>query len=233
MPVSDSTRASTRTRPVLATLVLAATSLAAGAAWPMDRFELVGSARKYQDTLQLTDWNTYEAGAIWAHHPLRLDRSFTVQFTFSLRAAHRVPPQADGIAFVIQTDGRHALGANGGSIGYQGLHGVASVVQTWINNHVGFSLDGNPYDAPAAPADLGAATLVVGEETVTYDSASHVLAMTGRLKVDGVGYDIGDSRDVDLVALLGASEAFMGFTGGTGAVESDQRIRSWSFRYTS
>jgi hypothetical protein len=220
-----------RARHVVAALSVVAASLAAGRALAVDRYELVGSAVKTGESIQLTPWAPFEAGAVWAHHPVHLDRSFVVEFSFSLLAPQRVPPQADGIALVIQTDGRQALGANGGGIGLMGLHGVASVVQTWVNNHVGFSLDGDPFDAPAAPADLGAATLVKGEETVTYDAATHTLTLSGRLDVDGTVHDIADSREADLVALLGADEAIIGFTGGTGGALSDQRIRSWSFQY--
>jgi hypothetical protein len=219
--------------PAFAALAFLAASVAAGSAAATDRYELVGSAVKSRGSLQLTQWKYDEAGALWGHHPLHIDRSFSVDFSFSLKAPHGIPPQADGIALVIQVDGRQALGANGGGIGYLGLHGVASVVQTWVNNHVGLSLDGDPYDAPAAPADLGAAVLVTGEETVTYDAATHLLSMTGRLDVDGVPYDIADSREVDLVALLGSPEAIIGFTGGTGGALSDQRIRSWRLQYLS
>jgi hypothetical protein len=218
-------------RSAIATLVFIAASLAAGGAAATDRYELVGSATKAQHTLELTDWNFYEAGAIWGHHPMNLGRSFSVQFSFSLVAPHYVPPQADGIAMVIQTDGRHALGENGGGIGLQGLNGVASVIQTWVNNHVGFTLDGNPYDAPAAPADLGNASVISGEETVTWNRETQVLAMTGTLVVDGTPYAIADSRDVDLISLFGGTEAIIGFTGGTGGALSNQRIRSWTFQY--
>ena len=213
-----------------ALLGLAATSSPAGAT---DRYELVGTAVKTQHEIQLTHWDFSQDGAIWGHHPVHLDRSFVVEFSFSLVAPHLRPPQADGIAFVIQVDGRHALGGDGGGIGYLGLNGVASVVQTWVNNRVGFSLDGDPSSAPPAPADLGGSILVKGDETVSYDVATHTLSMTGRLTVDGVDYDIADSRVVDLAALLGSPEAFIGFTGATGAVFSDQRIRSWRLRYTS
>jgi len=217
--------------PAFATLAFVAACLAAGNAAATDRYELVGTAVKAQHVLQLTDWNVFEAGAIWGHHPLHLDRSFVVQFSFSLLAPHQVPPQADGIALVIQTDGRQALGADGGGIGYLGLHGIASVVQTWTNNHVGFSLDGDPYSAPPAPADLGNAILITGEETVAYDATNHVLTMGGHLYVDGVDYPIADSRDIDLVAWLGSPEAIIGFTGGTGAAFSNQRIQSWRLTY--
>jgi len=221
------------TRGALAVIILAAASFAAGAPAASDRYELVGSAIKTEGSIQLTHWDGSLAGAIWGHHPMRLDRSFIVQFSFSLHAAPQSLPQADGIALVIQTNGRQALGQNGGGIGYLGLDGIASVVTSWFNNRVGFSLDGDPFSAPSGPADLGSAKRIFGEETVTYDATAHTLTMTGRLDVDGTEYDIADARDADLAALLGSTEAFIGFTGGTGSHVSDQRIRSWSFQYTS
>ena len=189
---------------------------------------LAGSATRAPGSIQLTggmaDGET--AGAAWRTEPVSLDRSFTVNFTFTMTTA--AAPLADGIAMVIQTNGINALGTGGGCLGVCGLNAVASVVQTYFNNHVGFTLDANPYGAPAAPYSLSNTTILDGQEAVHWDATNHVLSMTGTLRDDhGRTVDISDSSSVDLVALLGQHRVIVGFTGGTGDVQADQRITSF------
>jgi len=217
-----------RPRTLGAALVLAGAAAAAHAQRPPAVFDLVGSARRVQDSLQLTpgDGGT---GAAWRHQAVSLTQSFTVRFRFSLRGT--TVPQADGLAFVIQTDGVGALGDGGGCLGLCGLNAVASVVQTYTNDHVGFTLDAYPFDAPFSPVDLGYTRLIQGEEVVRYDAAKHLLSMQGRLDVDGVMYDMADSRAVDLASLLGADTATIGFTAGTGDSHADQRVWAFEFHY--
>ena len=148
-----------------------------------------------------------------------------MRFTFSLTGT---PIQADGIAFVIQTDGPWAIGRYGGDIGLVHLHGVASVIHTYINNHLGFTLDANPFDAKDAPTNLGKSSVITGREYIDYDVVNHVLTMSGHIVVDGRHFEVNDRAEVDLAALLGTDSATFGFTGGTGGLNSDQRITGWS-----
>jgi hypothetical protein len=193
------------------------------------RASLVGSAIPLDGVIQLDPPEGGPPGAIWRDKPISLLSSFEVRFDFTLAAGTQ--PQADGVALVIQTNGTGAIGDGGGGLGYEGLNGVASVVQTYINNRVGLNLDSNPYEAKAAPANLGAAQLVQGTEVVRYDVVAHTLAMRGRLVVDGVSYDVHDSKAVDLATLLGSDTATIGVTGGTGFNTADQRVVGWRFSY--
>jgi len=194
----------------------------------LNDMSLVGSARKVDKAVRLIPPVNWHAGAAWRETPISLLESFHASFRFRLAAGSR-PHQADGIGLVIQTDGPGAIGDAGFGIGYYGLNGVASVVTTWDNNRAGLSLDGNPFDAKRAPADLGAAAVVEGGEVVTYDAVNHVLTMRGRLSVDGVEYAIHDRADVDLAALLGSDTATIGFTGASGAANADERVSEFRF----
>lgn len=189
---------------------------------------LAGSAARAPGSIQLTNGTAVgaAAGAAWRTEPVSLDRSFTVDFTFSMTTA--AAPLADGIAMVIETNGINAVGDGGGCIGVCGLNAVASVVQTYFNNHVGITLDANPYDAPPSPVSLSGTLRLDGREAVHWDATNHVLSMTGTLRGDdGRTVDVSDSRSVDLVALLGEHRVIVGFTGGTGDVQADQRITSF------
>ena len=189
---------------------------------------LVGPAKKIgHKEVRLETRRGAAPGAAWQVEPISLLTSFTVRFRFSLAAG--TFPQADGIALVIQTDGTGAIGEGGGGIGYMGLNGVASVIQTYFNNHVGLNLDSNPYNTKNSPADLGSASLVEGGETVSYDAVAHVLTMRGKLMVDGVEYDVHDRKDVDLASLLGSDTATIGLTGGTGANTALERVSTFRF----
>jgi hypothetical protein len=210
-------------------LCAAAACLAAAPAVAASRANLVGSAIPLDGVIQLDPPEGGPPGAIWRHKPISLLSSFEVRFNFTLAAGTR--PQADGVALVIQTDGTRAIGGGGGDVGYGGLHGVASVVQTYVNNRVGLNLDSNPYNTKAAPVDLGAAQLIEGVEVVKYDVVAHTLSMRGHLVVDGVKYDVHDAKAVDLAALLGSDTATIGVTGGTGSLSADQRVVDWRFMY--
>jgi len=218
--------------------LIALAALAAQAGTPPGA--LVGYAVKKGNSVILTQQTTSslskchecegDNGAAWRTQPVSLTRSFQMRFSFSLESD--TIPQADGIAFVIQTDGTKALGAWASGVGYFGLDGVASVIQTYTNNHLGLSLDGNPFSAKAAPADLGNARRVTGTEVVSYDAVNHVMSMQGQIEVDGSAYDVSDSMPANLASLLGSDTATIGFTGGTGWITSTQRVYNTVFKYT-
>jgi hypothetical protein len=136
---------------------------------------------------------------------------------------------ADGITLTLQNQGDNVVGEGGGSVGYNGLNGVGSVVQTWLNNRAGLDIVGDAYLTNAAPADLGYATLVLGTQTVTYNASTSLLSMVGTLNVDGTLYDVSDATSINLSDRFGPSlPLYIGFTGGTGLSLADQRITSFT-----
>lgn len=212
---------------------------APAAAAPIDLSTLQrnGSAAMVGSDLRLTPGESDKAGSAWATTPWDVTTSFSTTYSFSLAEAGSLVEwgaMADGFAFVLHNApaGGSALGGGGGDIGYAGIsNSVASIVQTFDNNQVGFATSsGWPFGAPSAPADLGAASLVTGTQTISYDATSHVLAMSGTLYLNGDlinGYGVSDSTSIDLATTFG-NTLYAGFTGATGGSWADQRITSWT-----
>lgn len=194
-----------------------------------NNLNLVGSASMQNAELQLTGNADNQAGAAWLSSPLSTSRSFSVSYDFSLANAGK-ENMADGVAFVLQNKGVNAIGdgSAGSYLAYYGLDGVGSVVQTWYNNTAGLNINGDPSSTKKAPAQLGAARLVIGHEAVSYDAETHQLSMTGTLNVDGQVFPVSDSVSIDLAAKFGPS-MYLGFTGATGAAFADQRITHFTY----
>ena len=200
---------------------------AAAATFGGHTVNLVGSATMIGSDLQLnSDYG--QAGAAWVAAPLSTAHSFSASFSFSLQSLN-VYPMADGITLTLQNQGDNVVGEGGGNVGFNGLNGVGSVVQTWFNNTAGLNIVGDAYLTNAAPADMGAATLVLGTQTVTYNASTSLLSMVGTLNVDGTLYDVSDTIGINLSDRFGSSlPLYIGFTGGTGASLADQRITSFT-----
>jgi MYXO-CTERM domain-containing protein len=197
--------------------------------------QLNGNASMVGGALQLTPGVDGQAGSAWGTAAWDATTSFTTTYSFSLdeagsKANSGFGAMADGFAFVLHNDssGISALGGDGGDIGYAGINNsVASIVQTFDNNEVGFATSsGWPFGAPTAPGNLGAASLVTGTQTVSYDAANHLLAMTGTIWIDGTPHSVSDSQAIDLSTF--GNTLYAGFTGATGGAWADQRITSWT-----
>lgn len=142
---------------------------------------------------------------------------------------------ADGIVFTVQTVANTAGGAGGG-IGYAGLSPSIGVeFDNWNNgdgdgnngNHAGIDVNGNMNSVvrnDTLPAQLDSGSIF--HAWVDYNGVADALEV--RLALN-------DTRplaalmnyNVDLVTLLGTTDAFTGFTSGTGAAGADHDIRRW------
>jgi hypothetical protein len=192
---------------------------------------LNGTAAVTAGALGLTSGAQNQAGAAWSRTTINLGRGFDTTFEMSMSGAVE---HADGVAFVIQTDGPRAIGGLGGSIGYGGMtHSVAVEFDTYRNpddldnNHVAVVTAGRS-DVPQP----GAATSPIplfGQRLhvrISYDPARKM--MTVQVHGDGEQWAHVLSRPVDLTAALGTRRAYVGFTAGTGASVSSQDILTWS-----
>ena len=217
----------------MATTVAAMAALpAAAATFSGYDINLVGTSVIIGSDLQLTDVNGGH-GAAWFTSALSTSNSFAFTFSFSL-AKGNFDPMADGISFALQANGTNVIGGGGGGIGYTGLGAVGSIVQTWDNNRVGLNTTGEPIPnqnayltTTAAPANLGAASLVTGTQTVRYNATTQLLSMNGTLNVDGTAYSFNDAATIDLAARFGQT-MYAGFTGSTGLSQADQRITGFA-----
>lgn len=214
---------------------------------PADDFQLNGSAvglnPNGDDVLRLTS-GTGQSGSAFLYDAIDLSDSASFSTVFSFRIHNPVNGGADGLAFVIQPNNNTA-GGGGGGIGYQGIANSLGIeFDNWHNggdgtgtnpcdingNHVGINVDGLICSEVQASLDsLG--TLDAGavwHVWVDYDGGS------GRLEVR---VSLGTTRpsaafisyNVDLEAVLGTTDAFVGFSSGSGWAGATHDIVAWQF----
>lgn len=168
--------------------------------------------------------------------PLGGNASFSTKFRFNFN--NQGGGGADGLVFVVQTVSNNVGGAGGG-IGYANIpNSVGVEFDNWNNggvddnsdNHVGIDLSGNIDSVvtnTALPVSLDAGTDFWA--WIDYDGVSDNLSV--RLNnVDVRPVAVTLEHVVDLVAVLGSTNAFVGFTSGTGAAYANHDVISWEFR---
>jgi hypothetical protein len=225
--------------------MLAITAVAAAIAIPasaevidLSQLNRVGTAKLVNGALQLTQAGDGTSasgisGAGWLTQGVSTSTSFSTSFSFSLKG-NDSGKMADGIALAFQNVGTDKLGVGGGDVGYWDIGGsgssaVGSVIRSWTHNEYGLSVDGKVQGLDKAPFSLGASNNVTGTQTVSYNAATHELSMTGTLTdlSTGTTYNISDSATVNLATRFG-STMYVGFTGGIGGTDADQRITAFS-----
>ena len=178
--------------------------------------------------LQLTSGGTVQQSAAW--YPSKVNVSgFTTDFNFQLPDS-----TADGLTFTIQnsTQGYWTMGSNGSGFGYQGinnsvavafgLYGASGNVQTVGVYTNGATPTGNSIDMSTAGINLHNghvyhAHLVCAGSTLT-------LTLTDTT----TGAAFTHAFAVNIASTVGATTAYAGFTGATGAYTSVQQIANWT-----
>jgi hypothetical protein len=181
-----------------------------------------------------------QSGSAFLSDPINLanQASFSTFFTFRI-----TDPQgssdgdgqgADGIVFVVQTVANTA-GGGGGGIGYLDISNSVGVeFDSWDNglglndpdgNHVGINLGGT-FNGPTATV---APRLNDGNDWyawIDYNGASNLIEL--RLSQTNARPGAATlTRTADLLAALGQTSAYIGFTSGTGAAGGVHDIVSW------
>jgi hypothetical protein len=192
--------------------------------------------------LRLTN-NLGQSGSAFLTNAINLanQASFSTFFTFNISNPLGISDGdgqgADGIVFVVQTVSNTA-GGSGGGIGYQGISNSLGIeFDTWDNgsgyndpdgNHLGIDLGGS-FNGPTHPV---ATRMNNGEDWfawVDYNGATNLIEV--RLSETNVRPASATlTRTADLVAVLGQTNAFIGFTSGTGAAGGYHDIVNWQFR---
>jgi sugar lactone lactonase YvrE len=212
---------------------------------PAGGLTLNGGAAIQGTSLQLTDGGPNESRSVFDYAPIGLS-SFQTEFDFQLSGKDTLLPDADGIAFVLQSNGPNALGSSGGGLGV----GKPDIAQTGpsITNSVAIKFDLHNNDgegssstglyingaAPTTPSinlspkriDLHSGhpfhvALVYDGSTLTLtitDKTTHVTASQPFI--------------VDIAAILGGPTGFAGFTGSTGAKTAVENILNWQLTST-
>lgn len=200
-----------------------------------------------QRVLRLTN-NYGQSGSAFLTSPFSLASNASFSSYFEFQFTHQGSGGADGIVFTVQTVGNTA-GGGGGGIGYQGLAPSLGVeFDNWNNgscdgnnaNHAGIDINGSVCSVVRNDAAGVWPQVFDGESwrTVELDSGSIFHAwvdyngvtdvLEARLALTDTRPDTAlMSHTVDLVALLGTTDAFIGFTSGTGAATADHDIRRW------
>ena len=211
--------------------------------------QLNGNAAAANDgsraVLRVTPANFGQAGSAFSTAAVILgaDVSFSTKFRFNFN--HQgLSGGADGLVFVVQTVSNTA-GGGGGGIGYDGLlNSVGVEFDNWNNgaidgnndNHVGIDINGDVNsvvrnDSPGFILD-SSTDLVAwvdyngsthGIEVRLNDSDSRPAAALLSFTVPGLN---------GLSDILGTTNAFVGFTSGTGAAFANHDVISWEFRDT-
>jgi hypothetical protein len=148
---------------------------------------------------------------------------------------------ADGLVFVAQSVSNNVGGAGQG-IGYDGIgKSVGVEFDTWCNaanndpssNHIGIDINGIVNHGAGSPNTVNVATNFddgnLWYAWVDYDGT------TMEVRANQTGVRSASpllSRALDLTTILGQTDAFIGFTSGTGADWGNHDIVSWEYRDT-
>ena len=241
--------------PVTTTLTTTPGVLVSGTAYPdfcdLTDFTLNGSAATIGNpvltggtcVLRLTN-NLTQSGSAFLTNAISLasDASFSAYFTFQITNNMGIVDSADGIqgadglVFVVQTVSSSA-GGSGGGIGYQGIpNSVGIEFDTWFNapwddgdgNHAGIDLNGNIDSIIQVHVSPHFNDGAIWHAWVDYDGASDALSVSvNTTAVRPLSPTFG--AIVDLPTVLGATDAYVGFTSGTGAAGGFHDIRSLVF----
>lgn len=168
---------------------------------------------------------------------LAADASFSSAFSFQFTDQQNTG--ADGIVFTVQTVSNTA-GGLGGGIGYGGLgNSVGVEFDNWDNgptdansgNHAGINLNGSMASSPLSSLDaIGQLDAgAIWHAWVDYDGVTDTLEVRASLANSRPATAL-LSKPVDLVTVLGQTDAFIGFTSGTGYAGADHDILTWEFR---
>lgn len=198
-----------------------------------------GDAVWANGALQLTSDKTFQRSSSFYVAPIELDdaTSFSTSFQFRLGGSAGTLG-SDGFTFTLQNSaaGVAALGFDGGNMGYGGIERSFAVeFDTYQNegidisdNSIAIIRDGDVSKAIAAvnaSVDLNDGELYTA--WIDYDGDTNLLSVylgTGEKPLTALL-----STQVDLVDVLG-NQAYLGFTGASGSVQSEQKILNWSFQ---
>lgn len=208
--------------------------------------QLNGNAAVAGNVLRLTPANFSQAGSAFSTSAVSLasDASFSTFFQFRITDSGGAMDNdgwgADGITFVVQTVANN-VGGGGGGIGYLGIgNSVGIEYDTWNNgtfwgdpngNHVNIDYSGS--FSSAANAAIIANRMNDGSvwsSWVDYNGATSTLEV--RLAESSTARPASAllSQVVALPTVLGSTNAFVGFTSGTGAAFGNHDILNWQFR---
>jgi len=205
---------------------------------------LKGDAALFQSRVRLTPNIPSKTGGLWYGSKQFLQDGF--ETIFQLQFTDPTGFGADGLAFIIQSEGTPQLGFGGGSIGFGGISNAVAV--KFDNYHYG-SVDGRSvhvkFDEVALVAGQSPRDVLNAYQPKSGASATNgVTFADGRIHVAKISYTPGNLRvylddlrtpvlsanlDLTKVMNLDNGRAWVGFTAATGADSQKQDLLAWSF----
>jgi hypothetical protein len=175
--------------------------------------------------LELTPASANQAGSAFTSNHIVLDANdgFGTFFMFRLSQPGNTP--AGGITFTIQSAGSSSLGGSGSGLGYSGITNSLSV-GFGADNSVSVNING-----VLNAASVNTNTMNDGNiwyAWIDYEGVSQDLEVRlSEIPVRPLAPTLAVS--VNLPSILGGTNAFVGFTGATGAGWHEQDILAWKF----
>ncbi|WP_162136313.1 fibronectin type III domain-containing protein [Zavarzinella formosa] len=184
---------------------------------------------------RITDGTTSKAGSVFSTQTVDISR-FTTQFTT------RQTGPGDGMTFTIQAYSPNALGQLGGSLGYgnkqNGGGGIPNSAAIKLDifgssgelpTSTGLYMNG-AYPGNTGASDLRAAGVILNSGNVmrvamSYDGSNLTVTITDTVTAKFFTR----IYPLDLPAVIGTRNAYVGFTGATAGLTAVQDVLSWTF----
>ncbi|WP_263359771.1 chitobiase/beta-hexosaminidase C-terminal domain-containing protein, partial [Acidicapsa ligni] len=191
---------------------------------------LRGNAAFAGNALRLTDGASGQISAAWFSKKVSVS-NFTTDFTFQLPTS-----SGDGFTFVIQNApaGNWASGGNGASLGYGGITKSVAIKFDLYNNagegsnSTGIYTNGAVPTLPSVSMPTSQINLHGGHTIqvhLVYNGTTLTQTMTDLTTKEVFTH----AYTVNIPSVVGATTAFVGFTGSTGAYTSTQDILTWTY----
>ena len=203
---------------------------------------LNGNAAQVGNVLRVTPAINGQAGSIFSTNAISLasNVSFSTAFQFRFTNPNGFDGQgvgADGLVFIVQTNANN-VGGGGGGIGYDGvLNSVGIEFDTWDNgagdgnssNHVGINVGGNVNSLVRAEVTTNNMNNgAIWYSWVDYNGVTDLLEVfLSEINVRPSLATLSLTRD--LIGDLGTTNAFVGFSSGTGSANANHDVLSWTF----
>ncbi len=216
-------------------------------------FIFVGSAKKIDNYIRLTQAKKWDGGSIWLKNRFSIKKDFETTFQFRYTGGDNGLyndgglPGADGIAFVIQNHNYPVLGAVGGSMGYENItNSLAIEVDLWQNeydpngNHIAVQSLGALGNKP--DHNISGIKLAMNKDIITLQQDSiyyFKIKYEWSKKNLRVFMDVSEQTstqvinipNIDLATYLNLEEGeyvYIGFTSGTGDAFEEHDILNWT-----
>jgi hypothetical protein len=211
----------------------------------LNQFNMLGEAIETSSSLQLTD-GLHQASAVFWKQPIPLNysdaekRSFSSAFSFRISDSEGISdndgPGGDGLTFIINASNQQ-VGSDGGGLGYSGMHNSVAVEFDTLDNgrfdrndgnHVGINTGGRTRSREFLQVEGRFNDGELWHAWIDYEGNRQKLevrlARTPLRPVDSLL-----SRKVRIPRWISGSQAYLGFTAGTGDAGNRHEVLSFQF----